>query len=216
MRSHGIGTCMRRYPRPLRILTLALAWALAGMCATASLQVASAGQLLLVAGDVGDPAVADGPLATAQFNALAGIAVDGPGNVYVAEGHAIRRISVGGVVTTVAGKADEWGDRDGPGAVARFNNPQGLAADAAGNVYVADRDNQAIRRITPEAMVSTVAGSATSMGAIDDQGRNARFLSAVWDCSGRLGHPVRVRHTQFHHPEDLAARRRDHHCGAGR
>jgi sugar lactone lactonase YvrE len=174
-RRHGIGTCLRRYPRLLRTSTLALAWALASLCATASLQVATAGQLLLVAGAVGDPAVTDGPLAMARFNVLAGIAVDGRGNIYLAEGHTIRRISVGGVVTTIAGKAGEWGDRDGPGGVARFNNPQGLAADATGNVYVADRDNQSIRKITPDGTVSTAAGSAASASANDGKGPKARF-----------------------------------------
>jgi hypothetical protein len=94
-------------------------------------------------------------------------AVDGRGNVYVSDGHAIRKISAEGGVTTIAGRVGEWGDTGGAGATARFNNPQGLAADAAGNVCVADRDDQAIRKITPGGVISTLVGSASSSGRRD-------------------------------------------------
>ncbi len=141
-----------------------------------ALEQPSGGQIQLIAGDLGAAGGVDGPIAVARFTALAGVAVDGRGNVYVSDGHAVRKISTDGVVTTVAGLASEWGDADGAGATARFNSPQGLATDAAGNVYVADRDNQAIRKITPAGMVTTLAGSSVSMGADDGIGTRARFF----------------------------------------
>jgi sugar lactone lactonase YvrE len=118
----------------------------------------------------------DGPAAVARLGSLTGVAVDRAGDVYVSDGHAIRKISADGTVTTIAGRVDEWGDRDGPGAGARFNNPQGLAADTAGNVYIADRDNHTIRKISPDGVVSTLAGSAGSAGASDGKGPKARFF----------------------------------------
>jgi sugar lactone lactonase YvrE len=161
-----------------KILTpgFALALTLVSLAGSGTMFCAYAGELQLIAGDIGDAAVTDGPITVARFNGLSGIAVDGPGNVLVADGHAIRRISTDGVVTTIAGRASEWGDRDGIGTGARFNNPQGLAADAAGNVYVADRDNHTIRKIAPDGKVSTVAGSAGSAGSTDGKGSMARFF----------------------------------------
>jgi sugar lactone lactonase YvrE len=150
--------------------------------------LAQAGELRLVAGDIGAPMSLDGPSSAARFNSLAGIAVDSRG-IYVADGHAIRSLSPDGHVTTIAGRMSEWGSSDGSAAAARFNHPQQLAADAAGNVYVADRDNHAIRKITPAGMVSTVAGSAVSMGARDGKGTQARFFmpsGIAVDESGRL------------------------------
>ena len=164
-------------------LTLAL---LIGLAAVRSVQ---GGELQLIAGDAGDAAVVDGLPAVARLGALTGIAVDVAGNVYVADGHAIRRISTDRTVTTIAGRVGEWGTRDGRGAIARFNNPQGLAVDAAGNVYVADRDNHTIRKITPEGMVSTEAGAAGSSGASDGRGPKARFFrpsGIAVDAAGNL------------------------------
>jgi sugar lactone lactonase YvrE len=158
------------------MLALALALALSYAGVPGALQRPSGGQLSLIAGDLGAAGGVDGPITTARFTALAGVTVDGQGNVYVSDGHAVRKISTDGVVTTLAGVASEWGDADGAGATARFNSPQGLATDAAGNVYVADRDNQAIRKITPDGMVSTLAGSSSSMGADDGSGVRARFF----------------------------------------
>lgn len=155
---------------------LGLAWVLAGVVSSGVVRGANEGQLLLVAGDVGDAGVVDGPITTARFTFLAGIAVDGGGNIYLADNHAIRRISAEGTVATIAGRVAESGYNDGPGAAARFNSPQGMAIDTAGNVYVADRDNNAIRKLTPAGVVSTVAGSGQTAGASDGKGSRARFF----------------------------------------
>jgi len=167
----------------------ALAMTLMNLCVSSAAGAVPGGELQLMAGDLGDAAAVDGSVAVARFNGLAGLAVDESGTVYVSDGHAIRKLSTDGAVTTLAGRAGEWGDRDGPGTNARFNNPQGLAADAVGNVYVADRDNHTIRKITPAGVVSTVAGSAGSPGARDGIGSRARFFkptAIAVDGSGAL------------------------------
>jgi hypothetical protein len=75
------------------------------------------------------------------------VAVDSAGNVYVADTYndTIRKVTPGGVVTTLAGWAGSWGSADGTGSAAQFSNPCGVAVDSAGNVYVADTGNNAIR-----------------------------------------------------------------------
>jgi DNA-binding beta-propeller fold protein YncE len=79
------------------------------------------------------------------------VAVDGDGNLYVADSsnHTIRKITPAGVVTTLAGAAESYGSADGTGPLARFNEPYGVAVDGDGNIYVADRSNHAIRKFTP-------------------------------------------------------------------
>ncbi len=119
----------------------------------------------------------DGPGGMARFATPNGIAVDANGVLYVADryNHTIRRISAAGIVSTLAGKAGSQGDSDGPGPVARFNHPTGVAVDAGGNVYVADRYNHTIRKITPTGVVSTLAGLAGIPGNANGTGRSASF-----------------------------------------
>ena len=109
----------------------------------------------------------------ARFRSPQGVAVDGAGNVYVADtsNHQIRKITPGGDVSTLAGSTQ--GFADGNGALAQFFGAAGVAVDGAGNVYVADAGNHRIRKITPAGAVTTVAGS--TLGFADGNGTNARF-----------------------------------------
>ena len=86
------------------------------------------------------------------------MAVDRAGNVYVSDSanNAIRKITLKGTVITLAGLPGYAGNSDGNSDSARFSNPQGLAVDAAGNVYVADTGNNTVRKITPAGVVSTL------------------------------------------------------------
>ena len=105
------------------------------------------------------------------------MAVDGSGNVYVADtfNSTIRKIAPGAVVTTLAGSAEQTGSTDGTGSAARFYNPQSVAVDGSGNVFVADTYNDTIRKITPAGVVSTLAGSAGQCGGNDGTGSAAQF-----------------------------------------
>ncbi len=140
-------------------------------------KITAGGGVTTLAGSSGLAGSADGNRAAAQFNGPTGVAVDANGNVFVADAdnHVIRRISTAGVVTTFAGIAGQSGNLDGPGGSARFNKPQGVAVDAANNVYVADTNNSTISKITAAGNVSTFAGAAGQTGSTDGTGDNARF-----------------------------------------
>jgi sugar lactone lactonase YvrE len=134
----------------------------------------------------------NGPAATAYFNQPSAVAVDGAGNVYVADtqNNAIRKISAG-VVSTFAGAPPPTGvagSQDGTGTAARFFNPYGVTVDSNGNVFVADSGNNAIREITPAGVVTTIAGGQGS-GSLDGVGNNAHFsfpIAIVADNKGGL------------------------------
>jgi len=123
----------------------------------------------------GGTAGTDGRGAAATFNTAAGVAVDLSGNLYVADAHnnKIRKITVGGVVSTLAGSGVE-GSADGVGTTASFNTPWGVAVDVSGNLYVADLNNNKIRKITAAGVVSTLAGSGAA-GSLDGAGAAASF-----------------------------------------
>ena len=108
------------------------------------------GIVTTLAGSAGVAGAADGMGTAALFNAPEGIAVDTSGNIYVADtgNELIRKITAEGMVTTLAGSG-EWGSANGMGFAASFNNPEGVAVDPSGNVYVADSYNHLIRKITP-------------------------------------------------------------------
>jgi sugar lactone lactonase YvrE len=154
-------------------------------------KISPAGEVRTLAGMAGQSGQLDDIGATARFLAPLGIAVDGAGNVYVSEfaHNTIRKISPQGSVITLAGSAANPGWRDGLGDNAHFRNPWALAVDRAGNVYVADKDNSVIRKITPDGRVSTVAGKPGESGFADGPGGTARFKEphgVAVDGSGNL------------------------------
>lgn len=101
----------------------------------------------------------DGNAASATFNTPTDVAVDSKGNLFVSDGlnHCIRKITPLGVVETLAGSGNP-GFVDGIGKSAKFNYPEGLIIDGQDNIYVADADNHSIRKITPDGIVTTIAG----------------------------------------------------------
>lgn len=129
-----------------------------------------------MAGVAGD---ADGTGTAASFDLPFGITTDAAGNVYVADrfNNLIRKITPTGVVSTLAGMTGIGGSMDGMGTAASFDGPIGMTTDAAGNVYVADRANHTIRKITPAGLVSTFAGMVGIAGSVDGLGTAASFNS---------------------------------------
>jgi len=94
-----------------------------------------------------------------------------------------------GTMTVLAGDVAGLGNLDGTGAAARFDFPRGLAADAAGSLYVGDWNNQIIRKVSPAGVVTTVAGRATEAGSVDGPAASARFFGpagVALDAAGTL------------------------------
>ena len=151
-------------------------------------KVTSSGVVSTLAGS-GTAGYAEGTGAAASFNAVAGVAVDGGGTVYVGDSgnNRVRQITSGGVVSTLAGSGVS-GYVDGPGTAARFARPFGVAVNGAGEVYVADYGNHRVRKVASGGVVSTVAGSGTA-GYVDGAALTARFNSPVGvavDTSGNV------------------------------
>ncbi|RYY12342.1 MAG: hypothetical protein EOO36_17620, partial [Cytophagaceae bacterium] len=139
-------------------------------------KITAAGVVSTLAG-TGARGYADGPGSTAQFAGPEGLALDAQGTLYVADfgNYRIRKITAAGVVSTLAGTGNS-GAADGPGSAATFNSPTGIAVDPQGNVYAADIVNDRIRKITPDGVVSTLAGSGTA-GAANGPVATAQFDS---------------------------------------
>lgn len=141
-------------------------------------RISQNGTVSTTGGAAGVRASADGPLGASRFAFPTGIAVDSTGNVYVADSNnaTIRKISTGNVTSTYAGTAGSFGSANGAAlTVARFNQPNGVAVDSTGVVYVADTFSHTIRRITVAGEVTTLAGLAGSSGSTDGTGAGARF-----------------------------------------
>jgi sugar lactone lactonase YvrE len=154
-------------------------------------RVTSAGVVTTLAGLAGNSGTNDGTATAARFNNPSGVAVDTADNVFVADllNHTIRKITSAGSVTTLAGLAEVSGTNDGPGSAARFNYPNGVAVDGAGNVFVADRLNHTIRKVTSAGMVTTLGGSAGLSGTNDGFSSIARFnlpYGVAADTAGNL------------------------------
>lgn len=175
------------------VLTLAVVasvfwWRLTSYPREQPLAAGWAATVVVLAGD-GNPGVRDGDAFSARFSDPFGVAASGDGSIYVADaGYAqrIRRITPDGIVLTIAGGGQ--GYADGRGASARFSTPSGLALAPGDVLYVADTGNNAIRRITPDGMVSTMAGGIAA-GYRDGAAHDARFngpIGVAVDVGGRV------------------------------
>lgn len=142
--------------------------------------VAANWQVQLLAGSTtGTAGYVDAAGSSAQFNDPRGVAVGPTGNVYVADtyNHCVRQITPDGAVTTLAG-TNTSGYADNSGTSARFYAPWDIAACSDGNLYVADRYNYRLRRVTPRGAVTTVAGTGSST-PLDGRGDQAGFYDGL-------------------------------------
>ncbi|MFI5356031.1 MAG: immunoglobulin domain-containing protein [Opitutales bacterium] len=141
-------------------------------------EISATGVVTTVAGVAGPGGDQDGPAASALFSSPWDVAVDGSGNLFVADSNncTIREITSGGVVSTFAGTTGQPGNADGPGTTAQFEYPASLTFDNAGNLVVADGSSNLIRRISPTGVVSTVAGTADHNGSVDGPAASAVFF----------------------------------------
>jgi sugar lactone lactonase YvrE len=144
-------------------------------------KIAAGGVVTTLAGFANHPGSADGNSTNAHFNNPTGVAVDTNGNVFVADtlNHTVRKITSAGVVTTIAGLAGVYGSSDGTNNSALFFEPEGIALDGLGNIFIADSGNNTIRELSPSGtnwIVTTVAGLAGASGSADGSSSNALFF----------------------------------------
>jgi len=163
-------------------------------------QVTASGGVSTLAGKPGSSGPYDGTNSQAWFYQPRGVAVNRNGIVYVADtvNCALRRITPEGVVTTLAGLAYQFGSADGTNETARFAWPEGLAVDKTGVLYVADTGNHTIRKVTPDGIVTTLAGAAGSPGGADGSRGAARLnfpVAIAADGRGNLFVVERNNHT---------------------
>jgi sugar lactone lactonase YvrE/Tol biopolymer transport system component len=127
-------------------------------------QVSPSGTITTVAGNGTAGFSGDGgPATAAELSYPYGVAVDAAGDLYIpdASNNRIRKVSPSGTITTVAGGGSDLGN-GGLATAAELANPEGVAVDAAGDLYIADYDTQRIREVTPSGTITTVAGGGNS------------------------------------------------------
>lgn len=164
-------------------------------------KITPAGVVTTLAGRAFSPGSSDGPGSDARFESPAGIAVDAAGTVYVAdqENRTIRRITPLGEVSRYAGQTGRSGSKDTTALYSRFNFPAGLAVDAAGTLYVADRCNHTIRTVSSAGQVNTLAGQPLLPGDTNGAAASFRFpMGVAVDAAGTVyvadhgNHTIRV------------------------
>ena len=155
-------------------------------------KITATGVVTTLAGSPGVSGSVDGTGAGAHFYNPWDLCVDSFENVYVVDtdNNTIRKVTPGGVVSTLAGTPGVIGSADGTGATAQFNSPRGVAVDQSGNIYVADTVNSTIRKVTAAGVVTTYAGKANTWGAADGSAiSTARFTEpygVTVDASGKV------------------------------
>lgn len=142
-------------------------------------QITPAGVVTTLAGSNLTAGATDGPGSTATFISPTDIKRDSHGDFFIVDisTNSIRKMTSAGTVTTFAGSGVA-AVVDGTGTAAQFDGPNGLAIDPDDNLYVADRNGNTIRKITPAGVVTTIAGGATA-GSVDGSGSTARFSAPI-------------------------------------
>ncbi len=148
-----------------------------------------AGLPLYGAGYSGD----GGPATAAEINNPYGLAVDGSGNVFIADGNnnCIRMINTAGIINTIAGNgfAGYSGD-GGPATASEMNSPNGVAVDATGNIYIGDFQNNRIRIVSTSGIINTIAGNGIGSYSGDGGPSTAAEINVPWgvsvDLSGNI------------------------------
>jgi uncharacterized delta-60 repeat protein len=159
------------------------------LSASATLIIPSGYMFSTYAGAAGVSGSTDGARTNARFSAPIGVAVDGTGNLLVADvgNHTLRRITPTGDVSTLAGLAGTSGYVDGTGAAVRFDTLNDIAPDRAGNAFLSEVNDYTIRKITASAVVTTIAGSPGIAGSTDATGAIARFNRPAGIALDRVG-----------------------------
>jgi sugar lactone lactonase YvrE len=131
-----------------------------------------------VAGFEGD----GGPAINAKLNAPTGVAVDGLGNIFIADSgnHRVRMVNTSGAISTFAGTGiAEFGGDDGPAGSAQLNYPKDVVVDGPGNLFIADESNARVRMVTPSGVITTVAGNGSSPFSGDGGPATAAAITAT-------------------------------------
>ncbi len=136
-------------------------------------EIAANGNINTVAGNGAQAYAGDGgPATSASLYVPIGVALDLAGNIYIAESQSctIRKVNLQGIIQTVAGVYNGtfgFSGDGGPATQAQLNDPEGLTVDPAGNIFIADEDNQRVREVTTDGKINTVAGNGTKNFAGD-------------------------------------------------
>ena len=145
-------------------------------------KINTSGVISSIAGNGSGGNTGDGGQATAaELSFPTGVAVDGSGNIYIAdkENNSIRRVNASGIISTMAGTGVAGYSGDGGAATAaKLNNPSGVVVDAAGNVYIGDKINNRVRKVTPSGNITTIAGNGTAAFGGDSGPATAAQLSS--------------------------------------
>ena len=135
-------------------------------CQLASSVLAQSGIITTIAGNgISGYSGDGGPATSAQFNGPYGIAVDMAGDLFIADknNERVRKVTPDGVISTVAGNGTiGFNGDEGPATSAQLFGPYGVAVDTAGDLFIADAANERVRKVTPDGVISTVAGNGTS------------------------------------------------------
>ncbi len=133
-----------------------------------------------------------GPATTAQIGTPSGMNFDNAGNLYYADNYncVVRKISTSGIITTVAGSGTGGYSGDGGPATAAKLHPKDVALDASGNIYVADDNNNVVRKISTSGIITTFAGNGSS-GNSGDGGpataaQTGRVVAVATDATGNV------------------------------